>query len=204
MLQTISLTCDQIKFMPEDLKTTTPGGHRISTHSTAQTANSQKLNTLTETKNVDLSEADRIIKLLEERLVVNSHHQKVGDVIVRKVIETRMVEVPIRREKLIVEQISPENKQLAEIDLASAEISGLELIQGETPESLSLNGGVRVSGVFSSPKIASLLLNAIALEKNHGCGQVQVTIVVDNEQCRQKYQEWFDRCSRGQQLQPKH
>jgi len=43
----------------------------------------------------------------------------VGEVIVRKVIETRMVEVqvPVRHEKLIVEQVSPERKQLAEIDL---------------------------------------------------------------------------------------
>lgn len=190
--------------MPEDLKATTPGGQTRSAHPTAQTANSQKINTPTETTNFEVSEADRIIKLLEERLVVNNQRQKLGDVIVRKVIETRIVEVPVRREKLIVEQVSPENKQLAEIDLASEEISGLELIQGERAEFLSLNGGLRVSGVFSSPKIASLLLNAIALEKNHGCQQVQVTIVAENQQSQQKYQEWFDRCSQGQQPKLEH
>lgn len=191
--------------MPEELKTTTPGEQKISTHSTAQTDNSQRINApTTETTNIDVSEEDRIIKLLEERLVVNNHHQKIGDVIVRKVIETRIVEVPVRREKLIVEQVSPENKQLAEIDLASEEISGIELTQGERAELLNINGGLKVSGVFSSPKIASLLLNAIALEKNHGCQQVQVTIVVENQQSQQKYQEWFNRCSHGQKPKPEH
>jgi len=37
--------------------------------------------------------------------------------------ETRMVQVqvPVRHEKLIVEQVSPERKQLAEIDLGQEE-----------------------------------------------------------------------------------
>ncbi|MBW4643448.1 MAG: YsnF/AvaK domain-containing protein [Goleter apudmare HA4340-LM2] len=184
--------------MPEDLKTANPGGQTISPHSTEQTINSQIINTSTEVRNLEESEEDRIIKLLEERLVVKSNQQKLGDVIVRKVIETLIVEVPVRREKLIVEQVSPENKQLAEIDLGSEEISGIELMQGERPEFLSLDGRLTVSGEFSSPKIASLLLNAIALEKNHGCSQVQVTIFVEDQQRQQKYQEWFDRCSKGQ------
>jgi hypothetical protein len=57
------------------------------------------------------------IQLLEERLVVDLQSRKTGEVIVRKEIETQIVEVPIRREVLIVEQISPEFKQLAVIDL---------------------------------------------------------------------------------------
>jgi hypothetical protein len=61
------------------------------------------------------------IQLLEERLVVDLHKRKVGEVIVRKEIETRIVEVPICREILIVEQISPEFKQIAVIDLEQAD-----------------------------------------------------------------------------------
>ncbi len=59
-----------------------------------------------------------------------------------------------------------------------------------------------VSGEFSSPKTASLLLNAIALERNQGCKQVRVTIAVEDESHQKKYQEWFDRCSKGQQPNP--
>jgi len=63
--------------------------------------------------------SEELIRLLGERVVVDRNKRKVGEVIVRKVIETRMVQVqvPVRHEKLIVE-VSPERKQLAEIDLA--------------------------------------------------------------------------------------
>lgn len=181
--------------MPEDIKTSTLGEKAISVYPNVTTDASQNVNSLAERNNLSELEEEKIIKLLEERLVVNSNKQKIGDVIVRKVIETRMVEVPVRREILIVEQVSPENKLLAEIDLSLGEISGIELSNAVNSEVVSLDSGLTVSGIFSSPKIASLLLNAIALEQNHGCQEVQVSIVVEDQQHQQKYQEWFDRCS---------
>ncbi|MEJ1937452.1 DUF2382 domain-containing protein, partial [Nostoc sp. NIES-2111] len=131
-------------------------------------------------------------------LVVDNIRQKIGEVVVRKVIETEMVQVPVRREKLIVEQVSPEHRQLAEIDLSQGEIAGIELTQNGSHQLANLNGGLTVNGSFDSAKIASLLLNAIALERNQGCQQVQVTISVVDEEHRKKYQEWFERCSQGQ------
>ncbi|WP_337886096.1 DUF2382 domain-containing protein [Fischerella thermalis] len=138
---------------------------------------------------------EEIIRLLSERLVINRSKRKVGDVIVRKEIETRMVQVPVRYEKLIIEQASPENKLLAEIDLNQGEISGVELSQVEKHDVDIYDSNLTVSGEFNSPKIASLLLNAIALERNHGCQGVRVTIMVENEEYQQKYQEWFERTS---------
>ncbi|MBF2063889.1 MAG: DUF2382 domain-containing protein [Calothrix sp. C42_A2020_038] len=134
---------------------------------------------------------EEIIQLLGERLIVDRSKRKVGEVIVRKEIETRMVTVPVRHERLIVEQISPEHKELANIDL------GEELAQAKPPQETpaSFEGSLTVSGEFSSPKVASLLLNAIALERNHGCQRIQVTIAVENEQLQQKYREWFARTS---------
>ena len=156
------------------------------------TDNSSKQN------NHHIIEEEKNIRLLEERLLVDISRQKIGEVVVRKVIETQMVQVPVRREKLIVEQIGPEHKQLAEIDLSQGEITGIELAQNASHELRGWNGGLTVSGSFSSPKIASLLLNAIALERKHGCQQVRVSIVVEDEEHQKKYQEWFDRCSHGQ------
>ncbi|MDF5719793.1 MAG: DUF2382 domain-containing protein [Rhizonema sp. PD37] len=138
---------------------------------------------------------EEIIRLLGERLVVERNKRKVGEVIVRKEIETRMIQVPVRREKLIVEQVSPEHKQLAEIDLGEEEISGLALTPEETHQAASLDGSLTVTGEFQSPKIASLLLNAIALERNHKCKKVRVTIVVEDEERQKTYQEWFNRTS---------
>ena len=155
---------------------------------------------------------EEIIRLLGERVVVERSKRKVGEVIVRKEVETRMVQVPVRYEKLIIEQVGSEPKQLAEIILgeASANIDGqpetvtrannisqddinrVALTQDTTT---SLNGELRVSGKFDSPKTASLLLNAIAMERNQGCKQVRVEIVVENEERKKTYQEWFNRCS---------
>lgn len=198
----VDLDKSEIEDMPENLDADQSGKQIISDISTEKLVNGQNTNGNLHRENLAEVSEENIIRLLEERLVVNSNQRKVGDVIVRKEIETRMVQVPVRREKLIVEQVSPEHKQLAEIDLGQAEISGMELPKGEISEVASLDNGLTVNGLFSSPKIASLLLNAIALEKKTGCQQIRVSIVVDNEEYRQKYQEWFDRCSQGQQPNP--
>jgi len=149
--------------------------------------------------------AEEVIRLLEERLVINRSKRKVGEVIVRKEIETQIVEVPVRREKLIVEQIGPEHKQLAEIDLGQGEIHGVELAQlaeqaqavahARSTKTLASDGKPTVSGEFASPKAASLLLEAIALQRLHGCAKVRVEIELEDPQYQQTYQEWLDRCS---------
>lgn len=162
---------------------------------TSETSDNQTLSNHT-------SEEEKLIRLLEERLTVDHHRQKIGEVIVRKVIETQMVQVPVRREKLIVEQIAPDHRQLAEIDLKNGEISEVELRESNRPEFTGQISGLTVSSCFVSPKIASLLLNAIALERNHGCQQVCISIAVENEAQQKKYQEWFDRCSQGSLPKP--
>lgn len=170
---------------------------------TVTQVNNSTVNSTVEAKyNLEDVVEEDIIRLLGERLIVDSSKRKIGEVIVRKEIETRMVQIPVRREKLIVEQISPEHKQLAEIDLGLTEISSIDFAENQRPEFASLDGSLTVSGDFSSPKIASLLLNAIALERNHKCKQVRVTIVVEDESTQNKYQEWFDRCSQGQEPKP--
>ncbi|MEH2300981.1 YsnF/AvaK domain-containing protein [Nostoc sp.] len=194
----IDLNKSEIEYMPEYLETETPGD----SNSTEQLANNRITNSPVEATNSEEASEEQIIRLLEERLVVESSKRKVGEVIVRKVIETRMVQVPVRREKLIVEQISPEHKQLAEIDLGQEEIDGIDLTQVERLEVTHFDSALTVSGEFTSPKTASLLLNAIALELNHGCKLVRVTIAVEDESHQKKYQEWFDRCSKSQSIKP--
>jgi stress response protein YsnF len=140
-----------------------------------------------------------ILKLLGEKLIVDRTKRKIGEVIIRKEIETRMVTVPVRRERLIVEQISPENKQLANIDLGEEQLAETELLSPKMTETINLDSaldrGLTVSGEFTSPKIASLLLNAIAMERDNGCTNIRITIAVDSEQHQQRYQEWFTRTS---------
>ncbi|MEQ8956618.1 MAG: DUF2382 domain-containing protein, partial [Coleofasciculus sp. C2-GNP5-27] len=136
----------------------------------------------------EIVEAD-MIRLLEEQLVVNRSKQKVGEVVVRKEIETRVVEVPVRREKLIVEQVGADSKPLAEIDLGKGKVTGVSDSIETSPQTETT-----VNGEFVSPKAASDLLAAIALQDNHGCVNVRVELVVDNPELQEMYQKMFDRC----------
>lgn len=141
---------------------------------------------------------EETIRLLEERLAVGYQRQKVGEVIVRKEIETRMIQVPVRREKLIVEQVGDSPRRLAEIDLAQGEIEGLELLGSEvTSEPTITSGstvGSTVQGEVSSPRTAAWLLDAIAHHSNHGCKRIRIEIELDDPSRQETYQSWFDRC----------
>ena len=134
---------------------------------------------------------EEVIRLLQEELVVERNKQKVGEVVVRKEIETRMVEVPIRREKLVVEQVGSEGKPLAEIDLGKGQITGIDedLISFEPVEE-----GTTVKGEFFSLKAASDILEAIALQPNPGCAKVRVELVLEDPENQTAYQAMFDRC----------
>ncbi|WP_228059169.1 DUF2382 domain-containing protein [Nostoc sp. LEGE 06077] len=185
--------------MPENFQPQIIGYQVLSDNSPEQVDQAEIENNSMETANLEEFSEETIVQLLEEQLVVDSSIHKIGEVIVRKEIETRMVQVPVRREKLIVEQISPQHKQLAEIDLGLEEISEIGLTETSGAAVSNFASNLTVNGEFSSPKIASLLLNAIALEKNHGCQRVRVSILCEDEALMQKYQEWFNRCSQGQQ-----
>ncbi len=136
---------------------------------------------------------EEVIRLLSERLIVDSNKRKVGEIVVRKQVETRMVEVPVRYEKLIVEQVGSENKLLAEIVLGTGEVTGIELVQSTTSFEQSTPHPTAI-GEFRSPKGASLFLNAIALQRHHGCAKVRVELVLEDAELQKTYQEWCDRC----------
>jgi stress response protein YsnF len=161
----------------------------------AVTPDNSQLNQPSELEFVEEIEED-IIRLLGERLVVERSKRKIGEVIIRKEVETRMIQIPVRREKLIIEEPGIEPKQLAEIDLGEEEISQNEFQQNQSMVSSDMSGGLTVTGEFDSPKIASLILNAIQLEQDHGCKKVRVSILVEDEEKQQKYQEWFQRTSK--------
>nr|WP_290226428.1 DUF2382 domain-containing protein [Trichocoleus desertorum] len=129
---------------------------------------------------------EEAIRLLEERLVVDRSTHKIGEVIVRKAVETQIVEVPVRREKLIVEQISPEHRQLAEIDLSQGDLTAVELANAMTADSQHV-----VRGEFTSPGAASQFLDAIAKTHRHGCEKIQIEIVLSDPNLQETYANWL-------------
>lgn len=136
----------------------------------------------------DLDIVDQeVIRLLEERLVINRSKRKVGEVIVRKEIETRMVQVPIQREKLIIEQVGDDPKVLAEIDLGEGQITGIDLNEIKVEPSEPT-----VRAEFTSVQKASKMLNSIASQPRHGCVKVRLEIVLENKELEETYKKWFD------------
>jgi Domain of unknown function (DUF2382) len=151
--------------------------------------------------------SEEVIPLLEERLMVNLIRRKVGEVVVRKEIETHILQmqVPIRREKLIVEQVLPEYKRLAEVDLgqvvsadravaASPDDLGIAQIEQHL-QSLSLrqDSHPKVYGQTNSPQVASDLLDMIAHMPSHNCEAIKIEIVLKDSMNQDTYQALFDR-----------
>lgn len=129
--------------------------------------------------------------LKEEHLVVDHHREKMGEVVVRKEIETGIIEVPVRREKLVVEAADSDGEPLAEIDLAEVRGEGFDGgMAGEKPA---------VRGEFYTLEAARDLLAAIALDPHHGCDRVRLELVLNDPRDREIYQALFDRCRRDNQ-----
>ncbi|MEG5007279.1 DUF2382 domain-containing protein [Microcoleus sp. B5-C4] len=136
-------------------------------------------------ENFDIVDQE-VIRLLEERLVINRSKRKVGEVIVRKEIETRMVQVPIQWEKLIVEQVGDDPKVLAEIDLGEGSITGIDLTEIKTDRQEPT-----VKAEFTSVQKASKILNSIASQPRHGCVKVRLELVLEDKQLEDTYQKWM-------------
>lgn len=132
------------------------------------------------------------VRLYEERLVVDRNkRRKVGEVIVRKEVETQLVEVPVRREKLIVEQVSPRYEKLAVVDLKTDQPINMAAIEHATAQSATTQPSV--SGEFTSAEAASRFLDAIAHHPNAGHHTIQIKILMQDAAERETYQQWLER-----------
>lgn len=116
------------------------------------------------------------VKLLQERLKINRSRRKVGEVIVRKVVETRMVQVPVRREKLVVEQVTPEHQALAEIDLGEGYISQMGIGADEFNCLSQRSQAAVASGSLMTLQAAVWLLHTVAQQAPQACRQISTTL----------------------------
>ncbi|MBD3881986.1 PRC-barrel domain-containing protein [Phormidium tenue FACHB-886] len=127
--------------------------------------------------------AEETIQLLEERLVVNRLRRKVGEITVRKAIETRMIQVPVRREKLIIEQVSPEPKQIAVVDI-STQASEAELATAAQTALDSIERNRFVSADFAQQILA-------AVPRQTGNHTPKVKLVFEDATLQTKYEEYL-------------
>jgi Domain of unknown function (DUF2382) len=126
--------------------------------------------------------SEATIPLLEERLTVNFHRRKIGEVVVRKEIDICIVEVPVRRERLIVEQISPKYEQLAVVDLGSASVRATNSSEEQLPQTAKAS--------FASANAAIAFLESIAVQSTLS-PTAPISLMLADESLRSAYQTWL-------------
>jgi Domain of unknown function (DUF2382) len=128
------------------------------------------------------------ISLLEEKLRVNRSKQKIGEVVVRKQVETRIVKIPIRREKLIVERIGRNPERLTEVVVTEDKINGFKY------EELQNTDGLHITkSHFLDVQTARELLEAVAHLSSVGNARVRVEIVTNCLEHQIEHQGLCDR-----------
>ncbi|MGK7937966.1 MAG: YsnF/AvaK domain-containing protein [Xenococcaceae cyanobacterium] len=124
------------------------------------------------------------IPLLEEQLEVTKHRQKVGEVIVRKQVETRIVQVPLRREKLIVERIGKDPEKLTEVVIGEGKIGGFKY------EELNDNNSLHITkSSFFDLSTAQELLEALAHLSSAANTKVRLEIVTNCSEHQVEHQD---------------
>jgi uncharacterized protein (TIGR02271 family) len=154
--------------------------------------------------------------LLEERLRIELTQRKIGEIVIRKEIETQLVrvQVPVRREKLIIEQVSPVYKLLAEIDLSQPINTSGATVTPISDNLTSANSDKESSlvefdtltqkldrrvapptvyGSTDSLQAASELLKAISSLPSHNYGTIRIEIVIKDAKHQASYQALVDR-----------
>ncbi len=144
------------------------------------------------------------ISLLEEKLIVKRRKLKVGEVIVRKEVETRMIHLPIRREKLIIEKVGATNEHLTEVDLGEGKINGVKFSElSNTDDIYQVQ-----SGFISLEAVKQLLAKIDSYQDRNELGdwantqpknrpnsknvKVRLEIITDNSQSQQTFQDLCD------------
>ena len=156
----------------------------------------------TQTNNVGETQAKVVeeyqISLLEEKLVVKRSKHKVGEVVVRKKIETRMIHLPIRREKLIVEKAGVTTEHLSEIDLGEGKVNGVKFseLTGTDDIYLAQSNFVSLETVKELlTKISESFGEASPLGNRPTTENIKLRleIVTDNSETQKTYQDICDR-----------
>ena len=142
-------------------------------------------------KNINYQEATaseiETINLLEERLQVNRSKRKIGEVVIRKQTETRMIQIPIKREKLIVEKIGNNPEKLAEVVIQEEKINGFSYQDLENNNSLHIT-----KSHYITLETAQQLLNAIANISDNSKTKVRLEIVTNCAETQIKHQTIID------------
>jgi hypothetical protein len=128
------------------------------------------------------------ISLLEEKLKVTRNKQKVGEIVVRKQVETKLIQIPIRREKLIIERVGKNPEHLSEVITNQEKVNGFEYNELENTNRLHV-----VKSAYLNVTTAQELLDAIAHLASANNAKVSIEIMTNDANIQQQHQDICDR-----------
>ena len=146
-----------------------------------------ELNLQVDNRDLDSSEIYQT-SLLEERLKVNRRNQKIGEVVVRKEVETRIVKVPVKREKLIVERIGKNPERLTEVVIGEGKVNGFKYEEFDKSDTLHIT-----KSHFIELQKAQDLLKAIASLSSANNSKIRLEIITNCSESQIKHQSICDR-----------
>ena len=129
------------------------------------------------------------LSLLEEKLKVIRHKHKVGEVVVRKQVETRIAKIPLRREKLIIERIGKNPEQLTELIISEEKVDGFNYDELE-PASQQVN---TAKSKYASLEKARTIIETIEHLSSIDKPKIRLEIITTNSDLQKQYQEICDR-----------
>ena len=132
------------------------------------------------------------LSLLEEKLKVIRHKHKIGEVVVRKKVETRVAKIPLRREKLIIERIGKNPEQLTEVIISEDKINGFNY--DELEPASSQPSQVAKTKYINLEKAQSII-EAIAALSATEKPKIRLEIIANNSNLQQQYRDICDRNS---------
>ena len=128
------------------------------------------------------------LTLLEEKLQINRRKYKVGEVVVRKQVETKMIQVPIRQELLIVEKIGKTPEQIAQVVVGEEKVNGFKYKELNNSDRL-----YTTTTNYLELRTAQELLEAIENLASGSNSKVRLEIVTNYSEHQLKHQDLCDR-----------
>ena len=128
------------------------------------------------------------IQLLEERLQVDRRKKKIGEVVVRKEVETQIIELPIRREKLVIERIGENTEKLTEVILSEEKINNFGYEELQNTNSLHIT-----KSAYIDIKTAQNLLESLARLSTAKDAKIRIEITSNNSKNQIECQSICDR-----------
>lgn len=136
--------------------------------------------------NADPSELE--ISLLEEKLQIDRRRQKLGEVVIRKEVETHVIEIPLRKEKLIVERQGVSTEKIAEVVVAEDRVNGFGFDELKKSDRLHIT-----KSHYLSVAQAQDLLHDLGRSAYKGRTKIRIEVVTDSSEHQIKHQNMCDR-----------